>query len=167
MRTILLAGLAGGVALNLAMFLTFRTIGFGWDGGGILISSPWQSAKLIAVWTQLPPLPMIVVNPAPVVAGLMLFATGHALIYRWIAPAWPAGIVPRALRLAALVFFMSYLFWEFFTPFNQFGEPVHLIAIELGFWAVIALAEAFAIASVLEWRCDAPWAGLGPQGEET
>jgi hypothetical protein len=58
--------------------------------------------------------------------------------------------MPRALRLAGLLFFMTYLFWEFFTPYNQFGEPLPLIALELGFWALIALSEAFAIAIVME-----------------
>lgn len=45
---------------------------------------------------------------------------------------------------------MIYLFWEFFAPFNQFGEPLPLIALELSFWALIALAWAFAIAFVME-----------------
>lgn len=47
---------------------------------------------------------------------------------------------------------LSFLFWEFFTPFNQFGEPLPLIALELGFWAAIALAEAYAIALVSELK---------------
>jgi len=34
MRT-LVAGLECGFAMNLAMLLTFRTVGFGWNGGGI------------------------------------------------------------------------------------------------------------------------------------
>jgi len=42
------------------MLLTFRLLGFGWNGGGILLSSPIQSQKLIAVWTQLEPLPLVV-----------------------------------------------------------------------------------------------------------
>jgi hypothetical protein len=54
------------------------------------------------------------------------------------------------LRLSALIFFLSFLFWEFFTPFNQFGEPLHLIALELIFWAIIALSESIAIAVVFE-----------------
>jgi hypothetical protein len=54
------------------------------------------------------------------------------------------------LRFAAVLFFMVFLFWEFFTPFNQFGEPLPLVALELAFWAAIALAEAAAIAVVLE-----------------
>ena len=146
----LLAGLAGGMAMNLAMLLTFRGIGFGWDGKGILLTSPMQSQKLIAVWTRLEPLPLVAYHPAPIILGLLLFGIGHAFVYKWLAVAWPRGVAPRALRFAGLVFFMSYLFWEFFTPFNQFGEPLPLIALELSFWALIALAEAFAIAFVME-----------------
>lgn len=150
LRTIV-AGLAGGMAMNLAMLLTFRAIGFGWHGDGILLTSPMQSQKLIAVWTWLPPLPLVVARPAPIILGLLLFGIGHAVVYGWLAPAWPKGVLPRALRLAGLLFFMTFVFWEFFTPFNQFGEPLPLIALELSFWAVIALAEALAIAVVMEW----------------
>lgn len=147
---VLIAGLAGGMTLNLVMLLTFRLIGFGWDGEGILLTSPMQSEKLIAVWTQLEPLPLIVTNPAPIIIGLVLFGVGHAYIYSSVAAAWPPGVVPRALRLAGMIFFMTFLFWEFFTPFNQFGKPLPLIALELVFWAIIALAEAFVIVAIME-----------------
>ena len=143
------AGLAGGVALNLAMLLTFRLLGFGWRGGGILLDPSIQSPKLIAVWTQLEPLPLVVSNPAPILVGLLLFGIGHAFIYRWLSPAWPLGIVSRSLRMAGLIFFMAFSFWEFFTPFNQFGEPLSLVALELLFWALIALGESFAIVVAL------------------
>lgn len=146
----LLAGLAGGMAMNLTMLLTFRGIGFGWDGQGILLTSPMQSQKLIAVWTKLEPLPLVAFDPAPIIVGLLLFGVGHAFLYKWLAVSWPRGVAARALRFAGLIFFMTYLFWEFFTPFNQFGEPLPLIALELSFWALIALAEAFAIAFVME-----------------
>lgn len=146
------AGVAGGMAFNLSMLLTFRLLGFGWNGDGILVRSPIQSQKLVAVWTKLEPLPLVVSNPAPIIAGIVLFGIGHAFIYRWISQAWPEGIVPRAARFAFLLFFMIFLFWEFFTPFNQFGEPLQLVALELVFWAVIAAAEAFAISAVMEWN---------------
>ena len=151
MRT-LIAGLAGGMTVNMVMLLTFRAIGFGWNGGGILLTSPMQSKKLIAVWTQLEPLPLVVANPVPIIVGLFLFSIGHAFIYKWLSIAWPQGIGPRALRLAGLLFFMTFLFWEFFTPYNQFGEPLPLVGLELSFWALIAIAEAFAIALVMEGR---------------
>jgi hypothetical protein len=136
--------------MNVVMLLTFRLLGFGWNGAGILISSPIQSPKLIAVWTQLEPLPLVVANPAPIIIGIVLFGIGHAFIYRSVSAAWPDGIFPRAMRFAGLLFFMTFLFWEFFTPFNQFGEPLPLIALELVFWSAIAISEAFAIASVIE-----------------
>jgi hypothetical protein len=41
--------LRAGLALSLAMLLTFRALGFGRHGGGILLTSPLQSRKLIAV----------------------------------------------------------------------------------------------------------------------
>ncbi len=144
------AGLAGGMTMNIVMLLTFRLLGFGWNGGGILLSSPIQSPKLIAVWTQLEPLPLVVANPAPIIIGMVLFGIGHAFIYRSVSPAWPVGILPRAMRFAGVMFFMTFLFWEFFTPFNQFGEPLLLVALELLFWAAIAIAEAFVITALIE-----------------
>jgi hypothetical protein len=146
----LIAGIGGGMTMNLVMLLTFRLIGFGWDGNGILLTSSIQSQKLVAVWTTLEPLPLVVVNPTPIVAGLMLFGIGHAFIYRWLSPAWPKGLMKRALRFAGLQFFMAFLFWEFFTPFNQLGEPLPLIALELSFWAAIAIAEALVIATIID-----------------
>jgi hypothetical protein len=148
-RTIL-AGVAGGFAMNLMMLLTFRFIGFGVHGGGILLDPDFQSRKLITVWTELEPLPLIVSNPVPIILGIIIFGIIHAYLYRWLAPAWPEGFAKRGLRFAAIVFLMTFLFWEFFTPFNQFGEPVGLIAIELTFWALIALADGLAISTIME-----------------
>jgi len=146
----ILAGVAGGCAMNLMMLITFRFIGFGIDGGGILLNPKFQSRKLIAVWTELEPLPLIVNQPLPIILGIIGFGIVHAYLYRWLCPSWPAGVDKRALRFALLVFVMTFLFWEFFTPFNQFGEPLGLIAIELVFWGLIALADGFAITAIME-----------------
>jgi hypothetical protein len=150
-RTVL-AGVLAGITLNITMLLTFRSLGFGWNGGGILLDPTIQSPKLIAVWTQIQPLPLVIAGPAPIIIGLILFGVGHAFVYQWLAPAWPSGGKAKTWRMAALIFFLSFLFWEFFTPFNQFGEPIHLIALALIFWAMIAFAGAFVIASVMERR---------------
>jgi hypothetical protein len=146
----LLAGIAGGIAMNLAMLLTFRLLGFGVNADGILLDPSIQSSKLIAVWTQIEPLPLVVSRPLPIVLGLLLFGVAHAYLYRWLRPAWPSGVARRGASFALLVFVMTFLFWEFFTPYNQLGEPLPLIALELGFWAVIALADGLSIAAVME-----------------
>jgi hypothetical protein len=146
----ILAGIAGGFAMTIAMLLTFRFIGFGVNADGFLLDPTIQSAKLIAVWTKLEPLPLVVSKPLPIVLGLLIFGIFHAYIYRMSSSTWAPGIVKRGLSFSLIVFLMTFLFWEFFTPFNQLGEPLLLIAAELCFWAVIALADGFAIAAVME-----------------
>jgi hypothetical protein len=148
----LLAGLAGGLAVNLMMLLTFLLMGFGWHGDGFLLNPAIQSGKLIAVWTKLEPLPLVVTNPPPILMGLVLFGLLHSFIYRSITPAWKEGVWARGTRFSLLILVMAFLFWEFFTPFNQFGEPIRLIAVELVFWATIALAEGFVISAIMERR---------------
>lgn len=157
-RRTLLAGVAGGMSMNVMMLLTFRAIGFGWNGGGILLASPSQSKKLIAVWTEIEPLPLVVNTPLPIVIGIILFGIARAYLYRWLSVAWPDGIINRGLRFAGLVFVLTFLFWEFFTPLNMFGEPLHLIALELVFWACIALADGLAIAFIME-KAVRSWTG--------
>jgi hypothetical protein len=145
-----LAGVAGGMTMNIAMLLTFRLLGFGWTGNGILVKPDLQSSKLIAVWKEIEPLPLVVAKPAPIIIGIILFGVIHAFIYRWLSAAWPSGVLERGLRMAGLIFLLVFLFWEFFTPFNLFGEPLPLIGLELLFWALIALADGLAIAVVME-----------------
>ncbi len=145
-----LAGVAGGCAMNLVMLMTFRFIGLGTDGKGILLNPEFQSRKLIAVWTELEPLPLVVNRPLPIILGIIGFGIVHAYLYRWLCPSWPTGVAKRGFRFALLVFVMTFLFWEFFTPFNQLGEPLGLIALELVFWALIALADGFAISAITE-----------------
>jgi hypothetical protein len=148
-RTIF-AGIAGGFAMNFAMLLTFRVLGFGVNADGVLLNPSIQSRKLIDVWTKIEPLPLVVSQPGIIILGIILFGLIHAYLYRWISPAWPIGTFRRGASFALLVFLLKFLFWEFFTPFNQFGEPLGLIAIELIFWAVIALADGFAISIIME-----------------
>ncbi len=148
LRTVI-AGVAGGIAMNLAMLFTFRLIGFGWKGGGILLNPSYQSQKLIAVWTKIEPLPLVVSQPMVIILGIVGFGIIHAYLFRWLSRSWPRGVSKRAIRFACLVFLMTFLFWEFFTPFNQFGEPIYLIALELVFWAFIALVDGFAISTIM------------------
>lgn len=147
---VFVSGLAGGLTLNVVMLLTFRMLGFGWNGGGVLLDPSIQSRKLIAVWTEIEPIPLVVSDPPLIISGLILYGIIHASIYNLCAPAWPEGVNARAWRMSLLLFSLSFLFWEFFTPFNMFGEPLMLVGLELAFWAAIAIAESFVIALAFE-----------------
>jgi hypothetical protein len=145
-----LAGVAGGVAFVVAMVLTFRLIGFGLNADGFLLDPRTQSPKLIAVWTQIEPLPLVITRPELISIGIIALGVLHGFLYRWLSAGWPKGTTARGLRMALLIFCFTFLFWEFFTPYNQLGEPVVLIAAELVFWAVIAISEGLTIAAVME-----------------
>jgi hypothetical protein len=148
-RKIILAGVAGGISMNVMMLLTFRILGFGWNGDGILITASSQSQKLIAVWTKLEPIPLVVNTPAPIILGITLFGIFHAYLFHWVSASLPKGIFKAGMWFSMIVFVMTFLFWEFFTPFNLFGEPLHLIALELLFWWCIALADGLAISVII------------------
>jgi hypothetical protein len=144
------AGVTGGVVFCAATFIGFVLIGTGLDHQGVLLDPSVQSGKLIAVWTELEPLPRFQTVPHLMLLGYVLFGIGHAFVFRSVAAAWPAGIVPRAWRLAALTWGLSYLFFEFLGPFNLLGEPMPLVLLELLFWAAGAVMEALAVVWVLE-----------------
>lgn len=141
----MVAGLAGGVTFIVVSFLTFALI-----GAGLLSDPALQSPKVIAVMTKIEPLPLWQTAPHVIFLGYVLFAIGHAFLFRSIAPAWPVGVISRSWRLALVIWGVSCLFFEFLGPFNLLGEPVPLVALELGFWAVTALAEAMVTVSILE-----------------
>ncbi len=151
-KSIILAGIAGGIIMNLTIYLLFAVIGFGLNYEGILLNPNIQSEKLIAVWTEIEPLPLAISNPLVFIIGILCFGIIHAIIYHWLSISWPIGIKNRSVRLAILIFLLSYLFFEFFTPFNMFGEPLLLIGLELIFWLIIALSEAFTISLIFEWH---------------
>ena len=144
LRTVV-AGVVGIVGFLIVNLLGFEL------AGDILFDPDLQSAKLIAVWEEIEPLP-----PAhgEAVTGviLILIGIGRAFVYRWLAPGWPAGVVARALRYALLVWFLSFFFVEFAAPFTLFGEPVWLVLIELVILAVAVLVEAFLLVRIMERR---------------
>lgn len=143
-RTIV-SGLAGGVAFVAALFLTFARFGGAGKGEtGLLYDPDTQSAKLIAVWKEIKPLPLTIENPAPILGGYLLFAVGFAFLYRSVAPAWPAGIRARTLRLGAIIWLVG-AFFEFQGPINLFHQPARPLLVALTFWAVAALATAATI----------------------
>jgi hypothetical protein len=146
----LVAGLAGGVAFALGTFVTFAQLGGSRRGEqGLLFDPDTQSAKVIAVWKQIEPLPRVIETPVVILVGMVAFGIAYALVYRSVAPAWPAGIHRRAWRLA-LVIWLASVFSEFMGPFNVLHQPLSLSVVAWGFWAVSAVAEAYTLIYVLD-----------------
>jgi hypothetical protein len=129
----LVAGLAGGLAFALGTVLTFAQLGGSRRGEqGLLFDPDTQSAKVIAVWKQIEPLPRVIETPVVILVGMVAFGIAYALVYRSVAPAWPAGIHRRAWRLA-LVIWLATVFSEFMGPFNVLHQPLSLSVVAWGF----------------------------------
>lgn len=107
-----------------------------------------QSDKLINVWTVWAPFPRLMDEPPlAMMAGFLLFTALHVGAYRMVAPVLPGhSWIGRGLALAAGIWMFQYAYFEFFGPFNQYREPVSLIAYELLLQAAMAVVEGLAIA---------------------
>lgn len=141
---ILVAGLVTQAVTALLWFNPFTTR---------LILTPefGQSQKLINVWTVWEPLPRIMQMPsAPMIAGFFVFTLLHVLVYMRFATLLPGrGWVGKGLSLSLGIWIFQYGYFEFFAPFNQYHEPLPLIAYELLLQAVMAVVEGLIIARLL------------------
>lgn len=147
-RTVV-GGLLGGFTLALGTVVTFVLLGSGLDHRGVLFDPLTQSGKLIAVWTDIEPLPLFVTAPHVILAGYLLLGFGHALLYRSVVRAWPSTTLSRVWRLAIVIWVFSFVVFEFLGPFNLLGEPLMLVGLELAFWAAAVAGEAVVIVIVL------------------
>lgn len=91
------------------------------------------------------PLPLMFTNgPAYLAIGAVIGAV-HGLIFCWIEPALPRGKFGRGAGFAVILWSLMALYFEFHTPFNMFGEPLALVAVELGFWTLVTLVEGLVL----------------------
>ena len=144
---ILLTTLVAGVAMQAATALVWMNP---LTTRIILTPEFGQSQKLINVWTLWEPLPRLAQMPsAPMIAGFFIYTLLHVLVYRRFAPQLPGhSWWTKGLSLAAGILVFQYAYFEFFTPFNQFHEPLHLIAYELLLQGIMAVVEGLAIAGL-------------------
>ena len=140
------AGILGGLAASLLIFILFRLIGFQY--WGILVNPQYQSPKLIKVWTELEPIPLAVNHPEIMTLGFIVLGVIHAFVFSVIERGIPGVGWKKGLSFGVIIWVFSYLFFEFFTPWNMFGEPVSLVILELIFWIPVALSEGIVIAKV-------------------
>ncbi|MBF9131992.1 hypothetical protein I0C86_23935 [Plantactinospora sp. S1510] len=157
----LAGGLAGGAAVCAALYATFATWGGSKRGEvGMLFDPSTQSAKLIAIWKEIEPLPLLTSSPGLIIGSYFGFAIGYALVYRSVAAAWPVGIVNRVARLGSMIW-LTGAFFEVQGPVNLAHQPIRPTAIALAFWAVAALAEALAVVAVVDRGV---WSGIATTG---
>lgn len=117
-------------------------------GRPILFENEAQSAKLIAVLFEMEPLPLMFTNGPLYIAIAAAIGAVHGLVFLWIEPALPRGIAARGAAFALILWALTALYFEFHAPFNMFGEPPVLVAVELVFWIVVTLVQGLVLSAV-------------------
>lgn len=79
---------------------------------------------------------------AAVVGGL------HGLVFAWIEPVLPNGILRRGLAYGAILWTLMAVYFELHAFFNMFGEPPVLVAVELVLWIAVLAVEGIILSAL-------------------
>src|SRR5262245_43361002 len=123
--TVLLAGIAGGVAWILAM------LAFLGPAQAVLVDPARQSAKFLKVFGEIEPLPKVADQPWILPVGLLVIATIHAAVYGCIREGLQGGKLRRGLKFGFVAWALMAPWFEFYLPWNVMHEPPLLVALEL------------------------------------
>ncbi|MEY8839916.1 hypothetical protein AB9K41_12905 [Cribrihabitans sp. XS_ASV171] len=117
-------------------------------GHGILFDNPAQSDKVIAVLFEMEPLPLMFTDGPLYMAIAVAIGALHGLIFLWIEPVLSRGRIARGLGFGVILWVLMAVYFEFHTPFNMFGEPPALVAVELAFWTVVLAVEGVVLSLI-------------------
>lgn len=139
-------GFSGAIAFviaNIVSNLLFFQI-----GKSFLFNPDVQSEKLIAVFFEIEPLPLMFTNGPLYMAIAAFIGIVHGLVFTYIEPSLPKGKIKRGVAFAAILWALMVLYFEFHTPFNMFHEPILLVLLELVFWVIVVLVEGLLISLI-------------------
>ncbi|MDA0867849.1 MAG: hypothetical protein O2890_15895 [Cyanobacteria bacterium] len=139
-------GCAGAIAFTVANVVS--NLLFFQIGQPILFDPTVQSEKLIAVFFEMEPLPLMFTNGALYMAIGAAIGIVHGLVFTYVEPILPRSRIRRGVAFAAILWALMALYFEFHTPFNMFREPISLVLLELVFWAIVLLVEGVLISSI-------------------
>lgn len=118
-------------------------------GREILFDTELQSQKVIAVLFEMEPLPLMFTNGPLYLAIAAGIGAVHGLVFAYIEPSLPRqSKLGRGAAFAAILWALMALYFEFHTPFNMFGEPLALVALELFFWSIVLLTEGIVLSLI-------------------
>jgi hypothetical protein len=99
----------------------------------IFSESMGQSPKLVAVWTQLQPVPSL----ASLAPALLVMPSVACMVFARFYDMLPGKKrTVKGFSFGIMLWALVAVFFELFTPFGLFGEPGILLAYELGLWFV-------------------------------
>lgn len=105
----------------------------------ILANPEYQSQKFLAAFTQMEPLPKMVVQPGAFYTGFLivgiLFSVACHLLNQWL----PGTRLRRGLLFGFIAWLLMNPWFEFYLPWNVMHEPLLLALLESVLWLILLL----------------------------
>jgi len=117
-------------------------------GAPLLFESDLQSPKVLSVLFEMEQLPLMFSNGPLYMAIAAVIGGLHGLVFAWIEPVLPGGVLRRGMAFAAIIWALMAVYFEFHAPFNMFGEPPVLVAFELALWIVVLAVEGLTLSAL-------------------
>lgn len=111
----------------------------------IFSESLGQSPKLVAVWTKIDPVPQVTSLIPALTITPVIFSFFFAVLYDSIPG---HSKTKKGLAYAIILWGTIAVFFELFTPLGLFGEPLHLLAYELGLWFIGMIVSSMVLSSI-------------------
>lgn len=113
----------------------------------IFSESVGQSPKLVAVWTNMEPVPTeLSLTPALLITPA-IFSVVFVVLYDSIPG---IGKTKKGISYGIILWAMIAVFFELFTPLGLFGEPLHLLAYELFLWIVGLVVTSLVLSTIYQ-----------------
>lgn len=130
---ILISGTVAAAVWYLGLMLVFG------PAQQILANPDYQSSKFLAVFTQLEPLPRMVIQPVAFYIGFLVvgitFSLACYLLSRWI----PGTTFKKGILFGFTAWLLMNPWFEFYLPWNVMHEPLPLVFLEMALWLIVLL----------------------------
>lgn len=126
-----ISGLIGGVAWNFGMKISF------WPAQKILADPNLQSQKFLSVFYNIEPLPRMFDNSWIFTIGLLLVGIFYGLVFSFLSDNFSGNWFKKGVVFGLVGWALMVPWFEFYLPWNVMHEPISLVFLEAGLWAVV------------------------------
>lgn len=115
----------------------------------IFSNSLGQSQKLVSVWNTIEPIPSL----ASLAPGLLITPVIYSILFAVLYDSIPGKTKLKKGFSYGIIWWVTVaVFFELFTPFGLFGEPLHLLAYELFLWFVGLIAVSLVLSFIYKQK---------------
>jgi len=137
-----LAGLVGAFVSAILVGILYTA------SSPILFNSQLQSAKVLAVYNSIRPLPLLTTNMPAFLVGYVAVSMIRTFVFAWLYRGIPGTGIRKGLSWGLIIWLIATVFSEFYTAVNLLAEPLFLVAFELVLQLPAYMGEGVVVATI-------------------